>query len=85
VIDIVKNGIAIGGHVASQPVVAVAASPWTVSAGRAEATRELLEAAGTNSGRIARVTGHGDRDPVTVNGMAARNSRVEVILLRSRF
>ena len=83
VMGIVTNKIAIGGHVASQPIVAVAESPWTVSAARAQATRVLLEGSGTSPGRIHRVTGHGDRDPVTVNGMAPRNSRVEVILLRN--
>ena len=85
VLGIVTNKIAIGGHVASRPIIAVAESPWTVSTGRAQATRELLEAAGTKAARIHRVTGHGDREPVTVNGMAARNSRVEVILLRNRY
>jgi chemotaxis protein MotB len=83
--DMVTNGIAIGGHVASRPVVAVGMNPWEASTQRAQATRVLLEAAGTSPARFVRVTGHGDRDPVTVNGMAPRNSRVEVILLRSRY
>ena len=82
VLDIVTNRIAVGGHLASRPIVAVAKDPWAVSAARARLTRELLAATGTRESRFARVTGHGDRDPVTVNGMAPRNSRVEVILLR---
>ena len=84
-VAIVKNKIAIGGHVASRPVVALVESPWTVSTARAQATRELLEGAGTSAGRIHRVTGHGDRNPVTVNGMAPRNSRVEIVLLRNEY
>lgn len=85
VMAIVANRVAVGGHVAARPIVAVAESPWSTSTGRAEATRELLEGAGTDSGRIHRVTGHGDRDPVTVNGMAPRNSRVEIVLLRNEY
>jgi chemotaxis protein MotB len=83
VLDIVTNKIAIGGHVASRPVVARGIDPWRTSSERGQTTRKLLEQAGTAPDRIARVTGHGDRDPVTINGMAARNSRVEVILLRT--
>lgn len=85
VLDIVTNSIAIGGHVASRPVVALGAEAWTTSTERAQATRRLLAEAGTGAARFARVTGHGDREPVTANGMAARNSRVEIILLRRRY
>ncbi len=84
VLDIVTNSIAIGGHLASRPVVARPEDPWAVSSARARLTRDLLAAAGTADSRFARVTGHGDRDPVTINGMAPRNSRVEVILLRTQ-
>lgn len=85
VLDIVTNDIAVGGHVRSRPVIAIGADRWTISAERAQATRRLLSTAGTNAARFARVTGHGDREPVTVNGMAERNSRVEVILLRRQY
>lgn len=85
VIGITTNRIAVGGHVASRPVVAVGADPWSATTGRAQATRALLTGAGTKQARFARVSGYGDRDPVTVNGMAPRNSRVEIILLRSQY
>ena len=85
ILDIVTNSIAIGGHVASRPVVALGSDAWTTTTARSHATRRLLAEAGTGAARFARVTGHGDREPVTVNGMAERNSRVEIILLRGEY
>ena len=82
VLDIVTNPIAAGGHVAGRPVVEIGADPWTRSTERAQSIRRLLSHAGTSPERFVRVTGHGDRKPVTVNGLAPRNARVEVILLR---
>ena len=85
VLDLVTNDIAIGGHVAARPIVATGIDPWALSGGRADAARRLLEEAGLNPDRIARVTGFADRKPVTANGMAPRNARLEIVLLRSRY
>jgi chemotaxis protein MotB len=82
VLGMVRNEIAIGGHVATRPLVARSTDPWSVTNQRADATRRLLVEAGTEPRRIVRVVAHGDREPVTVNGMAPRNSRVEMTLLR---
>ena len=84
VFDLVKNQIAIEGHVASQPVVLVRNENWELSADRGDAVRRMLEAASVEAKRIERVTGHADRKPAARNPMAVRNNRIELILLRSK-
>ena len=79
----VTNGIAIGGHVRANAIVIVDNPVWSRSYSRATTTRQLLEQAGTDPMRMARVTGHADREPVVPNRMSRRNNRVEVVLLRS--
>lgn len=79
----VSNGVAISGHVASEPIVLANSQTWDRSADQASAMRLLLEDAGLLPGRIKRVTGHADRDPaVERNPMAVRNNRLEIIFLR---
>ncbi|WP_136636005.1 flagellar motor protein MotB [Pseudooceanicola onchidii] len=82
VTGIVANPLAIEGHLAARPVVLTNAAIWETSAARANTFRELLQAQGMEGGRIARLTGHADREPVVRNPMAARNNRLEVIILR---
>ncbi|MEE4188167.1 MAG: flagellar motor protein MotB [Roseobacter sp.] len=82
VIVVATNDIAIGGHVRAQPVVVANNPVWDVSAQRASRTRMLLEENGISGNRMARVTGHADREPVHPNPMVTRNNRVEIVLLR---
>ena len=82
--DLVTNEIAIGGHLAARPVVALGADPWGVSSARADVARRLLTEAGVEPGRVQRVTGFADRKPATKDRMAPRNSRLEVVLLRDQ-
>ncbi len=83
VFGLVKNGIAIEGHVAAQPVVVARNTAWELSGARAGRVREMLEAEGVPAEKIRRVTGHADREPAQRNPMAVRNNRIELILLRS--
>ena len=83
VLALTENGLAIAAHIRAHPVVLANNPVWDLSAARANRMRLLLEAAGTPGARIRRVTGHGDRVPVTENPMAIRNNRLEVILLRA--
>ena len=76
------NDIAIGGHVRAQPVVVAENPVWDISAQRASRTRMMLEAYGIGSERMARVTGHADREPAHRNPMVTRNNRIEIVLLR---
>ena len=82
VIDAAQNRIAVDGYVRSYPVMMVNNPTWDLSAQRAQVVRTMLESAGTADARIARVSGHADRDPVTADPTAPRNNRVEVVLLR---
>jgi len=78
-----RNRVAIEGHVRAAPVVLRSNPVWDVSTQRAHRMRKLLKQEGLPPARIARVTGHADRDPAVRNPMAVRNNRLEVIFLRS--
>ncbi|WP_299047505.1 flagellar motor protein MotB [uncultured Tateyamaria sp.] len=78
----VKNNVAVEGHVPAQPIVIAERATWQSSVARANAMRVLLEQTGVDSQRIARVTGHADREPAVRNPMAVRNNRIEIIFLR---
>ncbi|MEY8830003.1 flagellar motor protein MotB [Sedimentitalea sp. XS_ASV28] len=80
---LVTNGIAINGHIKAHPVVLAKNPVWELSTARADRTRTLLQAGGTDAERLQRVTGHADRKPAVSNRMANRNNRIEVILLRN--
>lgn len=79
---LVTNPVAIADHVPSQPVILADSPVWRLSAGRADAVRSVLESAALDPRRIRRLTGHGDRLPVTADATALRNDRVEITLLR---
>ena len=79
-----ENRIAVQAHTAAVPVVSLVNPVWELSAARANTARGLLQDAGTDPERIQRVTGFGDRQPVTRDPLGARNNRIEVILLRER-
>lgn len=82
VFSLVRNDVAIGGHTRAH-VRALREDPsWRLSTDRAEMARQLIEAAGIEAGRIVRITGHADRNPVARDPLAVRNNRVELILLR---
>jgi len=83
VFGLVKNGVAVNGHVRNYPIVLVDNPVWDLSTARAQQTRQLLETAELPAARFKRVTGMADRQPVVTNQMAGRNNRIELILLRS--
>lgn len=82
VFDLVRNDIAISGHLAARPVVVATNLSWELSTSRADATRRLMLSGEIEPSRIQRVTGHADRKPAVLDPMAARNNRAEVVLLR---
>ncbi|MEM1004900.1 MAG: flagellar motor protein MotB [Pseudomonadota bacterium] len=79
---LVRNAIAVEGHVSASPVVLVRNPAWDLSTRRANSVRQLLQDKGLQQQRIDRVTGHADRELSNRNPMAARNNRVEIIFLR---
>lgn len=82
-VGLVRNGVAIGGHIRAHPVVLAENPVWELSTARAARTRNLLEIAGLRKDRVRRVTGHADRDLAVRDPMANRNNRIEVVLLRN--
>jgi chemotaxis protein MotB len=82
VVAVAQNRIAVDGYVRTYPVMMVNNPTWDLSAQRAQVVRSLLESAGTPDPRIARVSGHADREPATADPSAPRNNRVEIVLLR---
>ncbi len=82
VVQVAENRISVDGYVRSYPVMLVNNPSWDLSSARAQVVRGLLESAGTQALRIARISGHADREPVTADPSAVRNNRVEVVLLR---
>jgi chemotaxis protein MotB len=82
VLGIAANPLAIEGHVRTFPIVRATDPRWELSMARAGRMRLMLEAAGLDPARVGRVTGHADRRPAADNPMAARNNRLELILLR---
>ena len=83
VFKLVENGVAIGGFVATQPVVVVENTAWSLSTSRAATIRKMLERTEFSPERVRRVTGHADRDPSVQNVMAVRNNKIELVLLRN--
>lgn len=82
VLAITSNKLAVNGFVRSFPITLIENPAWAMSAARAQTMRVLLEEAGVDSAKIARIGGFADRKPVTANPVAIRNNRLEVVLLR---
>ncbi len=82
VFSLVENQVAVNGYVRAYPEVLRIDPTWDLSAARAQAVRESLEADGFDRKRIQRVTGYADRKPAVPTQMSIRNNRIEVILLR---
>lgn len=82
VMELATNRIAINGYVKSYPITLVTDPTWDLTTARAQSVRLMLEQDQLDPKRIARVTGHADREPVTADPSAIRNNRIEVVLLR---
>lgn len=82
VLSITGNRMAVQGHVRTLPVILIDNPKWALSWSRAQRLRDMLQLGGLDDARILRVTGFGDRVPVTPDPSAARNNRLEVVLLR---
>ncbi len=74
------------GHTDSLPWRSgVAANNWSLSAGRAEATRQALVLGGVPKGRFARIEGVAETEPLVADNPAdPRNRRISLLLLEGR-
>ena len=78
------GGVSIRGHTDALPWNGDAgANNWSLSAGRAEATRQALLADGIGETRFRRIEGVADREPlVRDNPNDPRNRRISILLMR---
>jgi chemotaxis protein MotB len=83
VFALVDNEVAVNGHIHAFPDVLRVNPEWNLSTERAQVFRGLLEASAFPRERVQRVTGFADRKLAVKNPMAARNNRLELILLRA--
>ena len=83
VLTITINKVSVDGFTRSYPITLIDNPVWDLSADRAQAMRRLLEDAGMDGRRFARVIGHADRNPAAENQSSVRNNRLEIILLRA--
>jgi chemotaxis protein MotB len=83
VINQLPNRISIYGHTSANVGGGRSESDWTLSGGRAEASRKVLQGAGVNPDRIYQVSGKASSEPLypddpTLPG----NRRIAIVLLR---
>ena len=78
-----RNPLILRGHTDSLPWRSgVQANNWSLSAGRAEATRQQLILSGLSPARFARIEGVADTEPLIAGDPAdPRNRRISVLLL----
>jgi chemotaxis protein MotB len=77
------NRIVVEGHTDSAPFKSGQKTNWELSTSRASAARRDLENNGIDPGRIARVVGFADQDPlIRENPQDLRNRRISIILLQ---
>jgi len=79
-----SNAVAVNAHVRAYPITMIDNPAWALSADRAATVRAILGTTALAPGRVERLSGFADRRPVAADAMAARNNRVELILLRRK-
>ncbi len=81
-----KVPLILRGHTDSLPWRdGIVANNWSLSTGRAEATRQSLMRNGLTSDRFARIEGVADREPLVADNPAdPRNRRISLLLLENQ-
>jgi chemotaxis protein MotB len=84
VLSRLPNRITVTGHTDSQPFTAGSRRDnWDLSTERANVSRYELVHSGVDDGRIARVVGQAEKDPlIPANPKDPRNRRISIVLLR---
>ncbi|MES2862169.1 MAG: flagellar motor protein MotB [Pseudomonadota bacterium] len=85
VINRLPNRISISGHTSAVAGSgrASTASDWPLSAGRADASRQILQGAGVDADRVYSVAGKAGSDPLYPDDPSlAGNRRIAIVLLR---
>ena len=83
VINQLPNRITISGHTSATGTRASQPGDWALSSSRADASRQILEAAGVDADRIYQVSGKAGSDPLYPDDPTlAGNRRIAIVLLR---
>jgi chemotaxis protein MotB len=83
VIQKLPNRVTIAGHTSASADGAKPASDWALSSARADASRQVLQAAGVDPDRIYQVAGKAGSDPLYPDDpMLPGNRRITIVLLR---
>jgi len=84
VVQKLPNKISVTGHTDSTPFSGGGSyGNWELSTDRANASRRELLAVGLAPGRIAKVVGMADQEPlVAADPASSRNRRISIVLLR---
>jgi chemotaxis protein MotB len=82
VVNQLPNRITIAGHTSASPGK-TNPGDWPLSAGRADASRQVLQSAGVNADRVYQVSGKANSDPLFPDDPTlAGNRRIAIVLLR---
>jgi chemotaxis protein MotB len=83
VVNRLPNRITIAGHTSASANGAKPASDWVLSSNRADASRQILQAAGVDADRIYQVAGKAASDPLYPDDpLLPGNRRITITLLR---
>ena len=83
VVNKLPNRITIAGHTSAAADGAKPASDWALSSSRADASRQILQAAGVDADRIYQVAGKAASDPLYPDDpLLPGNRRITIVLLR---
>jgi chemotaxis protein MotB len=83
VINQLPNRVSIYGHTSANVGGGKAEGDWTLSAGRADASRRVLQSAGVDPDRIYQVSGKASSEPLYPDDPALPgNRRIAIVLLR---
>ncbi|KRA58470.1 chemotaxis protein MotB [Caulobacter sp. Root655] len=85
IINQLPNRITISGHTSASAAGKRADSDWALSAGRADASRQILRGAGVDEDRIYQVSGKANSEPLYADDPTlAGNRRISIVLLREK-
>ena len=83
VINQLPNRVSIYGHTSANAGGGKADGDWTLSAGRAEASRKVLQSAGVVADRVYQVSGKASSEPLYPDDpVLPGNRRIAIVLLR---
>lgn len=83
IINQLPNRISIYGHTSASPSGAKPETDWSLSSGRADASRRVLQGSGVEADRVYQVSGKAGSEPLYPDDPTlAGNRRIAIVLLR---